>query len=38
MGRVLSSSTVATACAQCEDTGPFRVAPPHAIVEILGYC
>jgi hypothetical protein len=30
-------STVVTACEQCENAGPFRQAPPHVIVKILGY-
>jgi hypothetical protein len=25
-------------CSKCEETGPFRLASPHAILSILGYC
>jgi hypothetical protein len=30
-------STVVTACDRCQDYGPFRLAPPKTIVDILGY-
>jgi hypothetical protein len=30
-------STVVTACDQCQDYLPFRLAPPETIVDILGY-
>jgi hypothetical protein len=30
-------STVVTTCEQCQDYGPFRLAPPEMIVDILGY-
>jgi hypothetical protein len=37
--RVVSEeySTVVTACDRCQDYGPFRLAPPEMIVEILGH-
>jgi hypothetical protein len=28
---------IVTACERCQDYGPFRVAPPETIVDILGY-
>jgi len=31
-------STVVTACDRCQAYGPFQVAPPETIVDILGYC
>ncbi len=30
-------STIVTACDRCQDYGPFRLAPPETIVDILGY-
>lgn len=30
-------STTVTACERCQDYGPFRVAPPQTVVDILGY-
>jgi hypothetical protein len=30
-------STVVTACDRCQDYGPFRLAPPDMIVDVLGY-
>jgi hypothetical protein len=30
-------STTVTACDRCQDYGPFRLAPPEVIVDILGY-
>jgi hypothetical protein len=30
-------SAVVTACDQCQDYGPFRLAPSKTIVDILGY-
>lgn len=30
-------STTVTACARCQNYGPFRLAPPERIVEVLGY-
>jgi hypothetical protein len=30
-------SPVVTKCAQCQDYGPFRLARPEAIVDVLGY-
>jgi hypothetical protein len=30
-------STIVSVCDRCQDYGPFRVAPPEEIIEILGY-
>jgi hypothetical protein len=30
-------SAVGTTCEQCQDYGPFRLAPPETIVDVLGY-
>jgi hypothetical protein len=30
-------SAIVTACDRCQDFGPFRLAPPEAIVDVLGY-
>ena len=30
-------ATIEPACERCQDCGPFRVAPPETVVDILGY-